>query len=403
MPAAAQRLRTGQGEQAPELRVLVVHKELNHRVFECAELWQYLRGLAGADAGGRLAIEATDCRRVYRVHIDERRADAVVAGPLVRVLRRSYDVAIAFGPLPWYHLVVALAVRARGAPVAFFPLALLTEDFARGSWFVGRGRAFRSAKPAMVRSLAWGWNRLARVICCASAEEARQSRFPARKVVLVPWPVPDSELAEAALAAGRISRRGDGPVALVSRYDPWRKGFDRVAAWLERHGDALPRPAALLLAPDDHEHAPETRARLLDLEARGLLEWDRHSSGRALLGQLARCRGVVLLSRWEGQPRAIREALLAGLPAIVTPSCNLAELFSVLGGGLVVSGDDPGEIDQAFRALERLRLDPDGVRGALDPHRLGTFLLGVLTATAEGRPVPVRSYYDTLTEEATSA
>jgi len=278
------------------------------------------------------------------------------------------------------------------------PFVLLTRDFAQNSWYLGRGGLFRRVKPLLVRALGLVWGRVATTICCASSEEVRQSRVPPHKVVLLPWPYPDTPLARAA-GEGAIERNPDGPVALLSRLDPWRKGFDRVAAWLERHADDLPRPAVLLLAPRDDSDSVLVR-RFAELTEAGLVEWDTTSQGAALTERLQQCRGVLLLSRWEGQPRALREALLLGLPVLTTPSSHLTEVFASIGGGMDVDGDNPDDVQRGFLALQGLPASAERARDTFGNRRVGEFLIDVLRGAADGRPDrdPTGDYYAALQE-----
>jgi glycosyltransferase involved in cell wall biosynthesis len=48
----------------------------------------------------------------------------------------------------------------------------------------------------------------------------------------------------------------------------------------------------------------------------------------------ARC--LVFLSRWDGPPRPIREAMATGTPVIVSAGTNLGEVVRAVGGGLCV-------------------------------------------------------------------
>jgi glycosyltransferase involved in cell wall biosynthesis len=377
------------------LRVLVVHSDLHSRLFECSEVWQYLRALAATTDNGQVAVSATDCRRVYDVTFDTPIGGLVAGTGMLRGLRRPVDVGVVFGPLPWYHLLVALALRLRGVPVVFAPLALLTRDFAQGSWYLGRGRLFRQAKPWLVRALGRLWARAAAVIVCASAHEVRDSGLPPGQVVLLPWPLPDTPLAALAARADMddLHRDPQGPVALASRYDPWRKGFDRLATWLETHGDALPRPALVLLTPEPEQDDP-VAVRLRRLAADGLVDWDTTTRGQSLADRLRTCRGAVLLSRWDGQPRALREAALMGLPILCNASANFAEVLDALGAGAVVDGDDPDAVQAGYLQLCGPQDAAVRARALFDPDAVGRFLGEVLAAVAGGRPPPHRSYYD---------
>jgi glycosyltransferase involved in cell wall biosynthesis len=376
------------------LRVLAVRGDLETRLVEASEVWQYLAALDRA-AGGAVTLSATDCTAVSLVDFAAGAGELVDARPLWRALACRFDVVAVFGPLPWRQLAVAAVARLRGARVVLFPLALLTRDFAQRSWYRTSSRAYLRMKPVATRALAWLWARLATVVCCASEAEVVQSRFPAGKVALVPWPFPDTPLA--AVTGGEVGpdRTPDGPVAVVSRWDPWRKGFDRLCDWLETAGADLPRPAVMLLVPPPPADDP-VADRLRALEAAGLVEWDTTSTGPDLLACLRRCRGVLQLSRWEGQPRALREALLLGLPVATTAGSHLTEVLDLVGGGVVVDGDDPAAISAAFERLGRTCVDLDAVRRVYAPERIGAFLVDLLSAVAAHQAPPQPSYYRAL-------
>lgn len=387
------------------LRVLAVHGALHTRLYECSEVWQYLTAMVAHPRSGALQVSATDGETVYRVVVRDGRGEAEDSVPLPVALQAGVDVVCVFGALPWTHLLVALRARRRGARVVFVPLALLTRDFGRGSWYLGRGRIFRRAKPVLVRLLALLWGLVSSRVVCASMEEVRQSRFPRRKTVLLPWPHPDTPLGQAARSS-TLAPEPEGPVALVTRVDPWRKGFDRVLAWLEGHGDDLPRPALLLLAPRSDAVGPiadrpdtEVVRRLDALEDLGLLEWDATTMGTDLIARLADCRGVLLLSRWDGQPRALREALLLGLPVLTNRSSHLTEVLDLLGAGVVVDGDDPVAVHRGFQALKGIAPDPGTARMLFDDERIATFLIDLLERTVSGAPPAASSYYAAMADE----
>jgi glycosyltransferase involved in cell wall biosynthesis len=123
------------------------------------------------------------------------------------------------------------------------------------------------------------------------------------------------------------------------------------------------------------------------------LKWDWQTRGADLEGQLRDCRGVMLLSRYEAQPRSLREALWLGLPIICTPACNLSEAISVLGTGTIVSGDDPSEIQSAFESLPEDEGAAELARRLFDRKEVGRFLVSVLLDLGSGRRPTERDYY----------
>ena len=204
-----------------------------------------------------------------------------------------------------------------------------------------------------------------------------------------------------ALVRGSLDLRRDAgeraqrPIAVIARFDVHRKGIDRVCAWLDAYGeDPVPRPAVLLLAPGP-DHVPPAVERLRD---EGLIEWDERTSGADLTGPLGRSRGVLLLTRYEGYPRVLREAALAGLPIVTTASANFAETLELLStrerpAGYIVDGDDPRKVQAAFVALAETELDAHPAWDVFDRRRIGQFLADVLTRMASGDAPEERSYY----------
>jgi glycosyltransferase involved in cell wall biosynthesis len=62
---------------------------------------------------------------------------------------------------------------------------------------------------------------------------------------------------------------------------------------------------------------------------------------------------LVFLSRWDGPPRPIREAIARGLPVIVSPETNMAEDVLRCGAGLVADLD-PAEVARAIGEAAQL-------------------------------------------------
>jgi glycosyltransferase involved in cell wall biosynthesis len=196
----------------------------------------------------------------------------------------------------------------------------------------------------------------------------------------------DAGIAAVAGAAGR-----NGPLAFVTRLDTWRKGLDRLCYWLDACRDELPRPAVVLYAPDDGSSVPELMPGLM---ADGLLRWDTTSRGADLVHELQQARGVGLLSRWDGQPRVLREAALLGLPTLSTPASHFADVVTALGTGVMVHDpDEPRAVQRAFEALATQPRDPEPARRLFHRDSVGETLLALLQAAgASPRPAPVDHY-----------
>lgn len=243
-------------------------------------------------------------------------------------------------PVPLAHIVTAVLLRLRGVPVALSSMGMLGENFTRSTWSRGRRTAFAWVTDGG-RGAPHPCRDLARRFVCLSVAEARLAHLPRARCAVVPWPAPPTRLGRAGQEPRNelVAPRHPGPIAAVTRLDVQRKGLDRLAAWLRACADELPRPAALLLAPDGVAGV----ALLGELEEEGLLVWDRTTTGSEVLDRPRPCRGL-LPSRWEAQARAVREAALLGLPTVSTETGGAREVQAALGTGAIVDEDDPRDV-----------------------------------------------------------
>jgi glycosyltransferase involved in cell wall biosynthesis len=372
------------------LHLLVVHSALGWRENEGGEIADLIVGLRRrvAAEGGQLL--ATNGRALFRVEADGDDVGYTRVGGLSALIRARVDAAHVHMVSQVRHLLVALLLRLRGVPVLLSPMGMLGDDFAGSSWFRTSGRLRRRAKPVLVRALRGCWSLVATAFVCTSAHEAQQARLSPSRVVLVPLPAPRSPLAARALSGGGTVRSSSaGPVAYVGRFDVHRKGIDRLAGWLQSRRDELPRPALRLFAPAG-EQAPRAIAELI---ADGVIDWDMHTTGADLAAELERCRAMILLTRYEGQPRVLREAVLLGLPVITAAAANFSEALAVLDAGIVVDPDRPDQIQDAFEAVTACRPSPAAAAVLFDRDRLGSFVHDVLTDLAHRRGVQLADYY----------
>lgn len=372
------------------VRVLVVHRGLLWGQDESAEVNELVAGLLAPATGPALEVLATEGRRIYRARLADGTVEYLPVGTLRADSLTKVDLGWVHVPLHPSHLMTALRLRLRGRPVLLSPMGMLTRDFTRARWF-SRTKFPRALKPLAVGVLRVVWRVLAREFTCLSAREVEDSRLPPERCILTPWPLPSSGLAEAIHGREQAAAHGvtGRPLAFVSRWDVRRKGIDRLSAWLGECTERLPRPAVVLMAPRG-DSGPEGFDEAL---SGGLLDWRPDVRGGDLLPSLRRCRGVMLLSRWDGQPRVLREAAALGLPTLSTPSSHFAEVVAVLGKGAIVDGDDVEAIQTAFERLEEADTDPGRARVLLDRAEIGAFLGDTFRAVATGVPVTERSYY----------
>lgn len=375
--------------ESQPLRVLLVYRALFRDRDEALEVRELIAGIAES-APGTAVVEVTNGRERFA----PRGRELEPLGPL-RLRDARYDVAHVHLALPLAHLLLAFALRLRGARIVLTPMAVLGEDFARGSWFRPMSPVRRALKPIAVRLHRTLWRWVAGWFVCASREEIAQARLPVERCLLAPLAVPDSPLAAAA-ARGALpgERAPDGPVAFTTRFDIHRKGIDRLCRWLDTRRAVLPRPAVLLLAPSDDPAPPALEGLIAD----GLLEWDATTRGADLLPRLAGCRGQMLLSRYDGQPRVLREAAVLGLPTLSTRASHFAEAVVALGTGAIVDGDDLDDISAAYSSLPGQPRGSEAARRLFTRGRIGAYLWTAYGAVAVAdRSVPT-SYYDVVAE-----
>jgi glycosyltransferase involved in cell wall biosynthesis len=385
-------------------RVVIVHRGLLHQRDDTLEIEQQMIGIIEA-SGDRIEVIAGDGHSVFEPILSNGSIRYRRLGGFVRELwRRPADVAYVHMPVPVVHVWLALLLRASGAAVVFAPMAMLEDDYARSGWFRPLSAVAVASKGIAVRLLRRVWVGLADWIVCFGREEVERAHLPQDRCLLVPWPAPDSPLGRVAAEQrsvpaqrrhqpiGLAGRYDERPVAYIGRLDVNRKGIDRLWRWARANGSSPASPRALLLAPM-HPHPPQELADAVD---GGAIEWDRDSMGADLLPRLRECRGVVQLSRWEAQSRACREAILLGLPVVVSRPSHLDEVLALTGAGEVVDGDDPAEVREAIDRLGRLPVDVDMAAQLFDRRRIGTFLATALESIASGEDPPSTSAYEHL-------
>lgn len=370
-------------------RVLVVHMDLLLREVEALEVHEIVAGLLETEQP--VSILATNGRDLFRARLEEGVTQYEHLRPLWRGPFPRADVVYVHMPFPLVHLAVAVAGRLHGALVVCSPMSMLSRDFAGASWFKQATRPWARIKPVLVRTLATVWGRVAHVMTCLSDRERELSGFSRERSVLAPWPMPVTPLSQLPVrwrASVPAEDRAGLPIAFVSRFDVHRKGIDRLCRWVEAFRDELPRPAVLLLAHGEDVAPPGLDA----LVECGLIEWDRDTRGLALADRLEATRGVMLLSRWEAQPRALREAASLGLPTVSTPPSLFEEIVGHLGAGAIVDGDDPADIQRGFRLVATQQGDAAAARQLFDRRRVAEFMVQVFSDVAAGRRPPA-SYY----------
>jgi glycosyltransferase involved in cell wall biosynthesis len=165
---------------------------------------------------------------------------------------------------------------------------------------------------------------------------ARASRYLRAKTSfdasLGVFPLPATVEADDALWGGGSAEY----LLFLGRNDVYQKGIDILLSAYSRavsRGLELPLVIAGQAANDSEKIIRRLIARLglaNHVDVVGRVEEER--KWELLLN--ARC--LVFLSRWDGPPRPVREAMAGGTPVIVSPGTNLGDVVRSVGGGLCV-------------------------------------------------------------------
>jgi glycosyltransferase involved in cell wall biosynthesis len=148
--------------------------------------------------------------------------------------------------------------------------------------------------------------------------------------------------------ASETAGKSEDHLLFLGRNDVYQKGIDILLssyAAAVRAGLTLP----LTIAGRPYGDSPEViRAAIsqLGLDARVHLieELDEAEKWRLLRG----VRSLVFLSRWDGPPRPVREAISVGTPVVVSAETNMGALVESAEAGLSVALDDPASIVRAM-------------------------------------------------------
>ncbi|HWL65038.1 MAG TPA: glycosyltransferase, partial [Actinomycetota bacterium] len=95
---------------------------------------------------------------------------------------------------------------------------------------------------------------------------------------------------------------------------------------------------------------------------------------------MSNARAFVFPSRWDGPPRPVREAIALGVPVLVTPGTNMAEVVAEHDAGAVMQPTPEGVRDALIQLsdvdrVERWRRNSEKLRAALSWPKLARLYL----------------------------
>lgn len=295
---------------------------------------------------------------------------------------------------------VAWHARRRGIPVVLHPIAQVDQIALSGKIFT-HGCDIRRLEQRAVNHLTLSkrlaarltphakqlykhtagalLNRFTEYVATLSAYERQryleQYARPETDFLLLPWGI-DAFDASADTATsfyrdhlGLKDRRRN--FVVWSRLDWHYKGLDRLLHGVRRARERLagaPLPFRLYLCGPDYRTGSVRASRYitdhgLEEEVRLLLPGSYRAGDRSPLRD---ADASILLSRWDGSPRALRESIEYGVPIMVSPETNFGELVGTYNAGLVVDEpDDPDKVADALISLSDRELLVRCQRGAM--------------------------------------
>jgi glycosyltransferase involved in cell wall biosynthesis len=246
---------------------------------------------------------------------------------------KQFDLIHIFGLFSMLHPLLAIACELRGVPLIISPFAQLLPLH----------MAVNRRKKELFISTAWipwvGGNTTFHVFSQLEADSVRKwlpnSRvfegtlgiFPAANLSVEPHESPNRECLRNLLFFGRNDVRQKGLDVLLEGY----------ANALKMLGSRANSSVKLTIAGQPWNGSATFLAdslRRLGIEHGVNIVGEVDDLTKTCL--LTQADYLIFLSRWDGPPRPIREAVAMGTPVVVTPESNMGELVEQFGAGLQV-------------------------------------------------------------------
>jgi glycosyltransferase involved in cell wall biosynthesis len=244
---------------------------------------------------------------------------ARVVAPAAATDLTAFDAVHLMGVLRPRQIAYLVRCLPAGAPLVVSPLTQLSAAHLR------RSRAKKLPYVPLLRRVARRWPVVLHGFSATEVAESR--RFLAAAATFV---------APSGVFEGPgVSWRGDGGYMLFfGRNDVHQKGLDLLLdayAAYRRAGGTTP----LLVAgqPWGSSEAELRRRAVPGVTLLGPVQ------DREKWTLLARAHALFFLSRWDGPPRPIREALSVGCPVVVSPGTHMADLVEESAAGAAVAFD----------------------------------------------------------------
>jgi glycosyltransferase involved in cell wall biosynthesis len=255
---------------------------------------------------------------------------------------KNYDIVLIHGGWSLSSVAGLMAARLSRRPCILVPHESLTKYDVRR-----RGSVLRIIMKSVLRTTYW---RYCDLLIFASRLERDDSIIESRKArtALLPHPIFDDRIGPIN-ATGEIKQHFQR-LGFIGRLHPKKNVAVVIAAISQLSADV-----SLTIAGDG---PPEIKAPLLALaHAQGLtgrIEWLGFVEGTSKEEFFRRIDLLAMPSEYESFGLAAAEAMVRGVPAIVTKRSGIAEVITEFGGGLVC---EPRAEDLA-RELQKLEQEP---------------------------------------------
>ena len=140
------------------------------------------------------------------------------------------------------------------------------------------------------------------------------------------------------------------------RLDYWMKGLDRIlqgVKWVSENIEQIPF-RVYLIGPDYHGGQAKVEREINRLglqDSVSILPPGKYPAGSK--APLRDADASILMSRWDGLPRSIRESLLLNVPVIASKETHTSDVFKSGRGGLTL--EDADDAKEVGRALLRIQ------------------------------------------------
>jgi glycosyltransferase involved in cell wall biosynthesis len=269
---------------------------------------------------------------------------------------QDYDLVHINSNFNFPVLACALACRLRGVPYLITPHGML-EPWALGYKAWKKHAYYRGIERPLVL-------RRAKAIQALNASEAENIRALklGPSVVILPNGIEQAEAKEAepsdveAFLARFPQTRGKTLILFLHRIDP-KKGLDLLSRAISVVHPRFPQTYVVVAGPDNAGFSGAARE---FFEAAGVgdaVTFTGMLEGAVKRGALAAASVFVLPSYSEGFSISVLEAMAAGLPSVITTSCNFPE-----AGEADVAHVVAPETDAFAKALEKMLADPSAAQ-----------------------------------------